>query len=89
MHLRAGTREQRDPEGRVFSSLMELRNAALFRARDLLTTEVCEGAVFDLGSRIDVEDETGTVVHTLAFKHALTFIAETNHRSFLNGGSTG
>ena len=75
MHLRGGTEQRLDPEGREFQSLVALRNAVLFAARDL-TREVCEGASFDLGSWIDAEDERGAVIHTLTLKHAVSFIPE-------------
>jgi hypothetical protein len=78
MHLRGENHKQLDSKGREFPSLMALRNAVLFRARDLLSGEDCTGAALHLDprSRIDAEDASGSVVHTLSFKHAATFIPE-------------
>lgn len=76
MHLRGENHKQLDPEGREFPSLLALRNAVLFRARDLLSGEDGTGAARDPRARIDAEDASGTVVHTLSFKHAATFIPE-------------
>jgi hypothetical protein len=75
MHLRDGTEELLDPDGREFPSLAALRDAVLVTARDLLTGDVRDG-VLDLRFRIDAEDEAGTIVHTLPFKHAVNIIPE-------------
>ena len=80
MHLRGGTGQRLDPEGREFSSHMALRNAVLFAARDLVSREVCEGAAFDLGFWVDAEDESGAVIHTLTLKHAVSFIPESHRK---------
>jgi hypothetical protein len=75
MHLRDGTEEPLDPEGREFPSLVALRNAVLFTARDLLSGDMRKG-VMDLRFRIDAEDEGGKIVHTMPFKHAVNIIPE-------------
>ena len=75
MHLRDGTDELLDPEGREFPSLAALRVAVLFAVRDLLIGDVRNG-VMDLRFRIDAEDESGNIVHTMPFKHALNIIPE-------------
>jgi hypothetical protein len=75
MHLRDGTEELLDPEGREFPSLVALRNAVLFTARDLLSGDMRKG-VMDLRFRIDAEDEGGKIVHTMPFKHAVNIIPE-------------
>ena len=75
MHLRDGTDELLDPEGREFQSLAALRNAVLFTARDLLMGDMRNG-IIDLRFRIDAEDEGGKIVHTMPFKHALNIIPE-------------
>jgi hypothetical protein len=76
MHLRGENHKQLDPEGREFPSLLALRNAVLFKARELLSNQECTGAALDPRSRIDAEDASGSVVHTLSFKHAASFIPE-------------
>ncbi len=75
MHLRDGTHELLDPEGREFATLEALRNAVLFTARDLLAGDVRNGLV-DFRFRIDAHDETGAIVYSLPFKHALSIIPE-------------
>jgi hypothetical protein len=75
MHLRDGTEELLDPEGREFLSLAALRDAVLYTARDLLIGDVRDG-LMDLRFRIDAEDEAGTIVYTLPFRHAVNIIPE-------------
>jgi hypothetical protein len=77
MHLRDGTEELLDPDGVEFESLTALRDAVLFTARDLLKGDIQDG-VLDLRFRIDVHDESGAIVHTLPFKHAVNIIPEGN-----------
>jgi hypothetical protein len=47
----------------------------MFSARDLMIGDLRNG-VIDFRYRIDAEDEHGTVVYTLPFKHALNIIPE-------------
>jgi hypothetical protein len=75
MHLRDGTEELLDPEGKEFPSLGALRDAVLLTARDLLMGDVRNG-IMDLRFRIDAEDEGGRIVHTMPFKHAVNIIPE-------------
>jgi hypothetical protein len=75
LHLRDGTEQLLDPEGQEFASLDAMRKFVLFSARDLLTGDVRSG-ILDLRFRIDAEDEQGTIVYTLPFKHALNVIPE-------------
>ena len=73
MHLRDGTEELLDPEGREFPNLSALRDAVLFTARDLLMGDVRDG-LLDLRFRIDAEDDAGSIVYTLPFSHAVNII---------------
>jgi hypothetical protein len=75
MHLRDGLDEMLDPEGLEFADIESLRTAVLFAARDLIAGDIRDGIV-DLRSRIDAEDESGTIVYTLHFRHALNIIPE-------------
>lgn len=75
MHLRDGTEQILDPEGLEFPTVEALRKAVLVSARDLMTGDVREG-VIDLRFRIDVEDESGEIIYTLPFKHAVNIIPE-------------
>lgn len=75
MHLRDGSDELLDSEGKDFQNLASLRDAVLATARDLMVGDVRDG-ILDLRFRIDAEDEHGAIVHTLPFKHRLNIIPE-------------
>lgn len=75
MHLRDGTEELLDDEGQEFVNLDSLRTAVLAAARDLMVGDMRNG-VLDLRFRIEAEDEHGTVVYSLPFKHAVSIIPE-------------
>lgn len=75
MHLRDGTEELLDQEGREFATLDALRKGVLASARDLMTGDV-RGGMLDFRFRIDAQDESGVIVYTLPFKHALHIIPE-------------
>jgi hypothetical protein len=74
LHLRDGTDEILDPEGREFANMEAVRRAVLEGARDVLGNEIKSGGVMDLRYRIDAEDESGTVVYSLPFRHAVNII---------------
>jgi hypothetical protein len=76
MHLRDGTEQILDPEGLEYPSVEALRKAVLIAARDLMTGDIRDG-VLDFRFRIDAEDESGTVIYSLPFKHAVNIIPET------------
>jgi hypothetical protein len=76
MHLRDGTEQLLDPEGLEYPSVEALRKAVLVAARDLMTGDIRVG-VLDFRFRIDAEDESGTIVYSLPFKHAVSIIPET------------
>jgi hypothetical protein len=73
MHLRDGSDEMLDAEGKDFPSLDELRTAVLFSARDLMAADIRNG-VLDLRFRIDAEDEQGAIVYALPFESAVNII---------------
>jgi len=75
MHLRDGTEQILDPEGLEYPSVEALRKAVLVAARDLMTGDIREG-VLDFRFRIDAEDESGTIIYSLPFKHAINIIPE-------------
>lgn len=75
MHLRDGTEELLDPDGVEFGSTDALRKAVMTTARDLMSGDVERGVV-DLRFRIDAEDEAGTLIYSLPFKHAVSIIPE-------------
>jgi hypothetical protein len=63
-HLRDGHDELLDPEGTELPDKPSIEAAALRAARDTLSHDLLAGRL-DLRHRIDVEDEAGTVVHTI------------------------
>ncbi len=73
LHLRDGTEELLDPDGREFASLAALRDAVLVTARDLLMGDVRDG-LLDLRFRIDAEDDGGAIIYTLPFSYAVNII---------------
>jgi hypothetical protein len=75
MHLRDGTEQILDPEGLDYPSVDALRKAVLIAARDLMTGDIREG-VLDFRFRIDAEDESGVIIYSLPFKHAVNIIPD-------------
>ena len=69
-HLRDGTDVLLDPDGRALPSLAVVAGAALFEARAIISADVKAGRI-SLAQSIDVENESGTLVHTLAFTDAV------------------
>jgi hypothetical protein len=73
-HLRDGTDELLDDEGREFDDMEALEKAVLEGARDVMASELRTAGVIDLRHRIDAEDESGTIAHSLPFGQAVTII---------------
>ena len=76
LHLRDGTDELLDEEGREFPDMEALRKAVLDGARDVMASELKSGGVVDLRYRIDAEKEDGEIVYSLPFRHAMNVIPE-------------
>ena len=72
-HLRDHSDQILDPEGLELSGLDAVRAAALTAARDTLSHDIRNGSL-DLRYRIDVEDETGAKVHSIALRDAFSII---------------
>jgi hypothetical protein len=72
MHLRDGKDEVLDPEGLEMPS-EAIVGAALLAARDCIAGDVKHGKL-DLHCRIDVHDESGSIVHSLNFADALEIV---------------
>lgn len=70
MHLIDGADQVLDPEGVEHASLELLHKRVLECARDIIAGDAVQGTI-DLGYRIDAEDETGDVVHSLEFADAV------------------
>ena len=75
-HLRDGDDLLLDPEGCSFPDLGAALAKAMWTARSLLSADVLEGRL-PLGMRIDVADESGAVIHSLAFVDAVAIPAGT------------
>lgn len=72
-HLRAGSDEVLDSEGRLLPA-DAVADAALLEARDCIAGDVMTGRL-DLHSRIDVYDAAGELVHSLGFADAVEMVA--------------
>jgi hypothetical protein len=60
-----------DTEGLVLSDLESAHAVALKSAREIIAEQVKEGEV-SLADRIEIVDESGTVVGTVGFRDAVT-----------------
>ena len=69
-HLRDGTDVLLDPDGRQLADLAAAVSAALIEARSIIGADALLGTIM-LEQRIDVEDELGAIVHSLAFEDAV------------------
>ena len=72
MHLKDSTDEILDPDG-IEMTADALPAAALKSARDCIAGDVKDGRI-DLHYRIDVLDESGTLVHGLVFSDAVELV---------------
>ena len=70
-HLRDGEDILLDPEGTRLDGAAAIAKTALVAARSLISDDALNGHI-SLHYRIDVEDEAGDVVHSLAFNDAVT-----------------
>ncbi len=68
-HLCDGSHVVPDPEGVELMDLEAARRCALAAAHLTLSQEIKVGG-FNPAYRIDIEDESGTVVHSLPLRHA-------------------
>lgn len=68
-HLRDGSDHILDPVGIELTDLEAAVVVALRAARDSLSNDI-KGGSLDLRYRIDVENEGGSVVHSLPFRDA-------------------
>ena len=69
-HLRNGAETLLDGEGRDLDGDAAIAAAALREARAIISHEIL-GGFADLDQNIDVQDEAGAVVHSLAFTDAI------------------
>ena len=61
-----------DPEGRQVDDTALIASMALKDARGMISQDALTGQI-DLDQCIEVKDESGTLVHQLAFRDAVTF----------------
>jgi hypothetical protein len=73
LHLRDGSDELLDPEGKELDDSEALRRFVLETVRDLLAGDARAG-VIDLRFRIDAEDQDGRVAYSLPFHQAVNII---------------
>ena len=69
-HLRDGVDVLLDPDGRQLVDLAAAIAATLVEARSIIGADALLGTIM-LEQRIDVEDELGAIVHSLAFEDAV------------------
>ena len=72
-HLRDGVDILLDEEGRQMSDLAAIARAALLEARSIIGHDAAAGQI-KLYQRIDVEDESHKVVHSLEFSDAVKIV---------------
>ena len=68
-HLRGSSDNLFDLEGLELHDLETVRKCTLHTVRDMLSHDIKNGHL-DLRYRVDVEDEGGTLVHSLSFNEA-------------------
>lgn len=76
LHLRDGTDEVLDEDGREIADIETLRGIVLAEARHILGSDLQKGGVIDLRYRIDAEEPGGNIAYSLPFKHAVNVISE-------------
>ena len=74
MHLIDGADITLDPEGLEMPA-EAIAGAALIQARDCMAADVKSGRL-DFSYRIDVHDESGSLVHSLPFQEALEIVGQ-------------
>src|SRR4051794_35253390 len=85
-HLCDGVDHILDPEGIALPDMDAVKREALRAARDVTAHGVMDGKP-DLDLRIDVADEAGTIVYSLAFRDALQIIPPDEGPAFPNACS--
>lgn len=70
-HLRDGSDVLLDPDGRELPSLEAVAAAALYEARAIISADALGGRI-NLAQEIQVEDESGSIVHRLDLRDAVS-----------------
>jgi hypothetical protein len=66
-----------DPEGREIEP-QKVQTAALNEAREMISADARAGCI-DLNQRIEVKDDTGTVIHRIDFTDAVKIVGAAGH----------
>lgn len=74
-HLRDGVERLLDPQGADVDDPARLARMALKEARAVIAQEALEGEI-NLQQRIEIEDEGGTLVHSLSFADAVRIVSD-------------
>jgi hypothetical protein len=72
-HLRDHVERLLDPQGRAIDDPATIAAMTLSEARALIAHDALEGSI-DLGQRLEVEDESGAIVHVLRFSDAVEIL---------------
>ena len=72
-HLRDGSERLLDPQGAEIDDPALISPMVLREARTLISQEALSGEI-NLGQRIEVEDDTGRLVHSLQFADAVRIL---------------
>lgn len=73
LHLRDGQDELLDPDGVEVADIEAMKRCAMQAARGVMAGDLANG-VLDLRYRNDVENAQHELIHTLAFRHAVSVI---------------
>lgn len=73
-HLRDGRDHTLDPEPVELPDIAAAARRALREARVILGNDLQESGRIKLDYRIDIEDETGSVIYTLPFTEAVEIV---------------
>ena len=76
-HLRDHTERLLDPEGRTIDDPKDIPLVALREVRGVISQDALTGKI-DLSQRLEVEDENGKIVHSLAFEDAIKIVSRLN-----------
>lgn len=72
-HLRDQTDEVLDPEGIDCANANVVAIKAMAAARDVISNDAKDGSI-DLRYRVDVENTSGEIVHTIEFEDAVAIL---------------
>lgn len=86
LHLCNGNGFTEDDEGSEFADVAAARKAAIEGLRDVTAGEIARGDL-NLGSFIEIEDESGTLLATVHFSDAVNVCEERGNRPSSGAGA--